>query len=293
MPKKVFCAFGVHIDAVAGWLGTYGGEDSIGDLSCGLFAGEVGTQRILDLFKKHNLKSTWFIPGHSIETFPKQCKEVVKAGHEIGLHGYSHEDPIKCSVEQQKAVMVKCYNLIKDLQGKPPRGTCAPFNRLSSSQADILEELGVEYDNSLSQHDCIPYWFRDGDSWTKVDYSKPAEEWMKPFEFGTKIRNIVEIPCSWYMEDMMPMQYLANIPNSNGWVDPRTVEYIWKERFEYFYDNYDEFVFPMTLHPDTTGLPHVLRMVERFILWTKSKPGVEWVEYQDINDWYRSKNPKK
>lgn len=91
MPKKVFCAFGVHIDAVAGWLGTYGGEDSIGDLSCGLFAGEIGTQRILDLFKKHNLKSTWFIPGHSIETFPEQCKEVVKAGHEIGLHGYSHE----------------------------------------------------------------------------------------------------------------------------------------------------------------------------------------------------------
>lgn len=110
--------------------------------------------------------------------------------------------------------MVKCYNLIKDLQGKPPRGTCAPFNRLSSSQADILEELGVEYDNSLSQHDCLPYWFRDGDSWTKVDYSKPAEEWMKPFEFGKKMRNVVEIPCSWYMEDMMPMQYLANIPNS-------------------------------------------------------------------------------
>lgn len=110
--------------------------------------------------------------------------------------------------------MVKCFDLIKDLQGKPPKGTCAPFNRLSSSQADILEELGVEYDNSLSQHDCIPYWFRDGDSWTKVDYSKPAEEWMKPFKFGEKIRNLVEIPCSWYMEDMMPMQYLSNIPNS-------------------------------------------------------------------------------
>jgi peptidoglycan/xylan/chitin deacetylase (PgdA/CDA1 family) len=89
--KKVLCAFGVHIDAVAGWLGTYGGEDSVSDISCGLFAGEVGVPRILDMFKKHNLKSTWFIPGHSIETFPEQCKKVVEAGHEIGLHGYSHE----------------------------------------------------------------------------------------------------------------------------------------------------------------------------------------------------------
>ena len=116
--------------------------------------------------------------------------------------------------------MIKCFDLIKQLQGKPPKGTCAPFNRLSSTQADILEELGVEYDNSLSQHDCLPYWFRDGDSWTKVDYSKPAEEWMKPFKFGTKMRDIVEIPCSWYMEDMMPMQYLANVPNSVSFYHP-------------------------------------------------------------------------
>jgi hypothetical protein len=55
-PKKVLYAFGVHIDAVAGWLGTNGGEHSISDILCGLFAGEVGVQRILDLFKKHNLK---------------------------------------------------------------------------------------------------------------------------------------------------------------------------------------------------------------------------------------------
>ena len=91
MVKKAMCAFGVHVDAVAGWLGTYGGEDSVSDISCGLFAGEVGSQRLLDLFKKHDLKSTWFIPGHSIETFPKQMAEVAKAGHEIALHGYSHE----------------------------------------------------------------------------------------------------------------------------------------------------------------------------------------------------------
>ncbi|KAF7122791.1 hypothetical protein CNMCM5793_000901 [Aspergillus hiratsukae] len=291
--KKVLCAFGVHVDAIAGWLGTYGGEDSISDISCGLFAGEVGIQRLLDLFKKHNLKSTWFIPGHSIETFPVQCKKVVKAGHEIALHGYLHEDPRKCSVEQQRAIMHKSYDLIKDLSGKAPRGTCAPFNQLSETQVDILEELGIEYDNSMSAHDCLPYWLVDGHSWTKVQYDKPAEEWMKPFVHGTRKRNIVEIPCSWYMEDMMPMQYLQNVGNANGWVDPRTVEYMWKERFEYFYENYDEFVFPMTLHPDTAGLPHVLRMVERFLLWTMSKSGVEWVEYGDINDWHRAKNPSK
>ena len=91
--KQILCAFGVDLDAVGGWLGSYGGEDSPDDISRGMFAGEVGTPRLLKLFDRFGLKTTWFIPGHSVETFPEQCKMIVDAGHEIGLHGYSHENP--------------------------------------------------------------------------------------------------------------------------------------------------------------------------------------------------------
>ncbi len=42
MAKEILCAFGVHVDAVTGWLGSYGGEESLADISRGLFAGEVG-----------------------------------------------------------------------------------------------------------------------------------------------------------------------------------------------------------------------------------------------------------
>ncbi len=73
MPQKeIFCAFQVGVDAVAGWLGSYGGEDSPDDISRGMFAGEVGSPRLLRLFEKYGLKTTWFVPGHSIETFPEQ-----------------------------------------------------------------------------------------------------------------------------------------------------------------------------------------------------------------------------
>lgn len=40
----------------AGWLGSYGGEDSPNDITRGMFAGEVGTPRMLKLFKKYNMK---------------------------------------------------------------------------------------------------------------------------------------------------------------------------------------------------------------------------------------------
>lgn len=92
---------------MAGWLGSYGGEDSTSDISRGLFAGTIGVRRLLKLFEKYNIKTTWFIPGHSLETFPVECQMIADAGHEIGLHGYSHENPKEMSLEQQTAVLDK------------------------------------------------------------------------------------------------------------------------------------------------------------------------------------------
>ena len=74
MAKEILCGFGIDVDAVAGWLGSYGGEDSPDDISRGLFAGEVGSPRLLKMFERCGIKTTWFIPGHSIETFPKEMR---------------------------------------------------------------------------------------------------------------------------------------------------------------------------------------------------------------------------
>ena len=76
MAKEILCAYGVDVDAVAGWLGSYGGEDSPCDISRGMFAGEVGSLRLLRLFERFGIKTTWFIPAHSIETFPEQMQAV-------------------------------------------------------------------------------------------------------------------------------------------------------------------------------------------------------------------------
>lgn len=64
MVKRVLCSYGVDFDAVSGWLGSYGGEDSSNDISRGMFAGTVGVPRLLKLFDKYDIKTTWFIPGH-------------------------------------------------------------------------------------------------------------------------------------------------------------------------------------------------------------------------------------
>ena len=63
------------------------------------------------MFEKYNIKTTWFIPGHSLETFPEECRMIADAGHEIGLHGYSHENPVAMTLEQQTAIMDKVRNI--------------------------------------------------------------------------------------------------------------------------------------------------------------------------------------
>ena len=63
MTKDIQVAFGVDVDAVAGMLGSYGGEDSPCDISRGLFSGEVGGPRLIRLFEKYSLPATWFVPG--------------------------------------------------------------------------------------------------------------------------------------------------------------------------------------------------------------------------------------
>ena len=192
MAKDILVAYGVDVDAVAGWLGSYGGEDSPCDISRGMFAGEVGSMRLLRLFDRWGIRTTWFVPGHSIETFPDQMKAVADAGHEIGMHGYSHENPIAMTPEQEEAIFDRCVGLITELSGKPPRGYVAPWWEFGPRTNELLLKKGIRYDHSLMHNDFHPYYARVGDSWTKIDYSQQPETWMKPLERGAET-DLVEI----------------------------------------------------------------------------------------------------
>ncbi|CDO77225.1 hypothetical protein BN946_scf184747.g38 [Trametes cinnabarina] len=254
MPRKILIGFGVDVDAVAGWLGSYGGEDSPLDISRGLYAGEVGVPRLLKLFEKYKIKTTWFIPGHSLETFPDQMAAVRDAGHEIGLHGYSHENPVSMTAKQQKDILDHTYDLLtKFNNGVPPKGSVAPC-----SQA---------------------YYLRDQDLWTKIDYQAEAHTWMKPLQRG-KETGLVEIPANWFIKAS---------PNSHGWVNARDVEQLWKDMFTYLYREEENFIFPITIHPDVSGRPHVLLMLERFIEWVNTHEDVQWVRMIDMANEFRAR----
>jgi peptidoglycan-N-acetylglucosamine deacetylase len=292
MPKEILCAFGVDVDAVAGWLGSYGGEDSPDDISRGLFAGEVGSPRLVNLFKKHNLRTTWFIPGHSAETFPDQMKAVADAGHEIGVHGYSHENPIAMTREQEEAILDKCLDVLTKLSGKRPTGYVAPWWEFSPVTNELLLERGIKYDHSLMHQDFHPYYVRVGDKWTKIDYSKHPDTWMKPLVRG-KETDLIEIPASWYLDDLPPMMFIKKAPNSHGFVNPRHLEDSWRDQFDWVYRENDYAVFTMTIHPDVSGRPQVLLMLERLIEHIQKHDGTKFLTFDEIADDFKRRHPRK
>ncbi len=289
--KEIFVSFGVDIDAVAGWLGSYGGEDSPDDISRGLFAGEVGVPRILELFRREGLTQTFFWPGHSIETFPEQFDACVAAGHEIGVHGYSHENPIAMNREQESAVLDRCIELIEKRAGRRPTGYVAPWWEFSPVTNELLLERGITYDHSLMHRDFEPYYVRVGDSWTKIDYSQPADTWMEPLVRGRETE-LVEIPANWYLDDLPPMMFVKTSPNSHGFVNPRDIEQMWTDQFDWVYREQDYAAFTMTIHPDVAGRPQVLMALERVIAHINRHDGVRWVTFDEIAQDFLRRSPR-
>lgn len=110
--RRIKIAISIDFDALSHWLGTSCHPDNkMSDYSTGVFSAVVGAKRMLSLLNKHGIadKVTWFIPGHTTETFPDAAREIAKSGAEIGLHGYSHEGVYQMTEEQEHDVLLKRY----------------------------------------------------------------------------------------------------------------------------------------------------------------------------------------
>jgi peptidoglycan/xylan/chitin deacetylase (PgdA/CDA1 family) len=207
------------------------------------------------------------------------------------MHGYSHENPIAMTPEQEEAVLVKCIGLIEQVSGRRPTGYVAPWWEFSTVTNELLLKHGIKYDHSLMHRDFHPYYVRVGDSWTKIDYSKQPDEWMKPLVRGEET-DLIEIPASWHLDDLPPMMFIKGAPNSHGFVNPRHLEELWRDQFDYVYREEDYAVFAMTVHPDVAGRPQVILMLERLIEHISGHDGIRWSTMDEIADDFAQRYPR-
>jgi peptidoglycan/xylan/chitin deacetylase (PgdA/CDA1 family) len=223
-------------------------------LSRGEF-GLVGAARILDLLARHALPASWYIPGHTIESFPEICGRVVEAGHEIGHHGWTHRKPADLSAEEEEAELVRANDAIERLCGRRPRGYRSPSWDLSPRTLDLLIGHGFRYDSSMMGHDYLPYFARSGDQ-------TPL---LEPARFGTPT-GLVEMPISWSLDDFPHFEY-AVLPTGilPGLAPADGVLRNWTDDFDYMTEILDWGVVIYTFHPFVSGRGHRMKAMERLI----------------------------
>jgi hypothetical protein len=105
--------------------------------------------------------------------------------------------------------------------------------------------------------------------------------------------DLVEINFSWYIDDLPPMMFIKASPNSHGFVNPHDVEQLWRDQFDWVYREYDYAIFPITIHPDVSGRPQVLLMLERLFDHIQRHPGVTFEKFEDVASDFRRRFPFK
>jgi peptidoglycan/xylan/chitin deacetylase (PgdA/CDA1 family) len=117
---------------------------------------QIAVPRILDLFRRHGISQTFFVPGWCVETYPDTVERILKAGHEIGHHGYMHKRPNLQSRDEEQDSLARGIEAIVKLSGKRPVGYRAPAYAFSKDTLSLLQAEGFAYDSSLFGGD-IPY----------------------------------------------------------------------------------------------------------------------------------------
>ncbi|OAP64882.1 hypothetical protein AYL99_00854 [Fonsecaea erecta] len=294
--KRVLVGYGIDLDAISGWINTRNGTPaSATDVSRGVFGATFGTDRLLKLWDKYNIKTTWFVPAHTAVSFPDAVRKVRDAGHEIGLHGWTHEYVTTLDEEQQREVLRESIEVITEIAGTRPKGWTAPGFEASRQTVQLLEEFGLEYDHSFMYHDSQPYWLPYVPTWKETSMTRvradgeppvKASDWMVGMS-ALQPSSIVEIPANWHLDDWPPLQLNLKQASTHGFVDPYVVERLWKDQFDFYYREYDQFIFPISIHPQVSGKAQVILMHERLIEYINGHSGVKWCTMAEMAQEFR------
>jgi peptidoglycan/xylan/chitin deacetylase (PgdA/CDA1 family) len=250
--REISVCLTFDFDALSIWIGPRGSR-SPNLVARGEF-GEVGAGRLVDLLAAHGIPSTWFVPGHTIETYPDVCRRVADGGHEVAYHGYCHEAPSSRRDESdERAILERAMGCIERLTGRPPVGHRLPGGNLGDRWIGMLLEHGFSYDSSMAPRDFQPTWCRTGDV-VRTDAA---------FEFGPPV-DLVELPFDWVLDDWPYFTYDAAL-HHEGLRSPRDVFDVWCDEFDYLADDVGAGVFVLTMHPQCIGRGSRMRMLQRLV----------------------------
>ena len=75
-------------------------------MSQGAYGWKVGSGRVLDLLDRYGIKTTFFVPGLIIDQREALMEKILRRGHELAHHSYSHTWILNLTPEQEREEML-------------------------------------------------------------------------------------------------------------------------------------------------------------------------------------------
>jgi peptidoglycan/xylan/chitin deacetylase (PgdA/CDA1 family) len=222
-----------------------------------------GVPRILDLMDKHQVKLSSFMIGQAVEKAPDLAREIVRRGHEAAAHGRTWQNSYFLDRDAERAFIADSVATIQKVTGERPVGWNAYWMRNSPHTLDILHSLGFKY---------------------HID--EPSMD--EPFIVRLRGGDFVTVPYTFHMND------IVSFPFEN--YNPTAYEQALKDEFDQLYEegSRKRRMMVVSLHDRISGHANRARVLDRFLTYAKSKPGVWFARKDEIAQWaveHRSLTP--
>jgi peptidoglycan/xylan/chitin deacetylase (PgdA/CDA1 family) len=223
--------------------------------SRGRFAPQVAVPRILDMLDRQGIKTTFFIPGWTVENHTESVENILSEGHEIAGHGYQHEKMTELSFEAEREAFDKMVAAFEKVDVKP-KGYRAPSLKVSQRTIMHLKNHEFNYSSNFLDND-MPYILK---------------------HLGEDI-DLVELPVDWMLEEWYQFITCRRAPDE--------VYRIWKPEFEGIYElgRY----LSLICHPQSIGRISRLKMLEKLLEEMKNKGDVWFPTGIEIAKWTKKK----
>ena len=105
--------------------------------------GNEDTEKLIEIFKKYNIKVTFFVVGGWVDKYPESVKQLSNAGHEIMNHSNTHPHMSELSLEQIGEEINSCNDKIEAVTGRRPILHRAPYGEYTNNLIDTLSSMNM------------------------------------------------------------------------------------------------------------------------------------------------------
>ena len=148
--KKKYCAISIDMDPLWHYLNARGLDPLQATHINAVY--DDALPRFLDLFDEYRVKATFFLVGKDVSRSENKTyiQNIIKRGHEVANHTYSHHQDFKnLSFKEKKCEIEEAHKVLSDVCGESVVGFRAPGWGIDVDVMGFLDDLGYAYDSSV------------------------------------------------------------------------------------------------------------------------------------------------